>query len=101
MAPSTTTLLVSAAIGAAALYMYLERQHRLANMPTDEEQAWLDEQMRTPRPTALSPGSQVSEEEQKWLDKQIQGAEDADMLDDARQAAYAPGEGSSPKKKGS
>jgi len=101
--PSTQTLVtVAAAAGVAAAVVYILRQRQLARMPSDEEQAWLDEQLRTPRPSVMSPGSQVSDEEQKWLDKQIQDAETADMLDDARQAAYAPGEGSSPsKKKGS
>ena len=90
-----------AAISAAALLLYSARQRLLAmqNLPTAEEQAWLDEQLKTPRAPVLSPGSQVSEEEQKWLDKQIQDAETADMLDDARQAAFAPGEGSSPNPK--
>ncbi|KOO26954.1 hypothetical protein Ctob_002646 [Chrysochromulina tobinii] len=98
MAPSATTIILVGAAGAAAIYLFILRQRRLAMLPTDEEQAWLDEQLRTPRPPCMSPGSQVSDEEQKWLDKQIQNVETEDMLDDARQAAYAPGEGSSPKK---
>ena len=86
----------SVAAGAFALYyMYKLRQ---ARMPTAEEQAWLDEQLATPRPPVLSPGG-LSEEEQKWLDKQVTASEEADMLDDARQAAFAPGEGSSPRAK--
>ena len=132
MAPNVTTIVLVGAAGAAAIYLFILRQRRLAMLPTDEEQKWLDEQIITPRPPCMSPGSLVSEEEQKWLDKQIQNVETeevrlcpaaavrvhsfsrsllvrfhrfwfasiarAQMLDDARQAAYAPGEGSSPKK---
>ena len=78
--PSTQTLVtVAAAAGVAAAVVYILRQRQLARMPSDEEQAWLDEQLRTPRPSVMSPGSQVSDEEQKWLDKQIQDAETADV----------------------
>ena len=57
------------------------RSAQLAKMqPTAAEQAWLDAQLATP------PGQKLTAEEQKWLDKQVQDAEDATMLDDARQA---------------
>jgi hypothetical protein len=79
MAPSATTIILVGAAGAAAIYLFILRQRRLAMLPTDEEQAWLDEQLRTPRPPCMSPGSQVSDEEQKWLDKQIQNVETEDV----------------------
>jgi len=63
--------------------------------PSAEEQAWLDKQMATPKMSRQeSPG--LTHEERSWLDKQIEKAEAEERLDDARQAAYAPGEGSSP-----
>lgn len=63
--------------------------------PTAEEQAWLDKQLATPKMGRQdSPG--LTQEERSWLDKQIEKAEADERLDDARQAAYAPGEGSSP-----
>lgn len=79
MAPNATTIILVGAAGAAAIYLFILRQRRLAMLPTDEEQAWLDEQLRTPRPPCMSPGSQVSDEEQKWLDKQIQNVETEDV----------------------
>ena len=75
MAPNVTTIVLVGAAGAAAIYLFILRQRRLAMLPTDEEQKWLDEQIITPRPPCMSPGSLVSEEEQKWLDKQIQNVE--------------------------
>ena len=73
----------------AALMIYGAKRKAMM-LPTADEQAWLDAQLATP------PGQKLTQEEQKWLDKQMQDAQDAEMLDDARQAAYAPGEGSSP-----
>ena len=75
MAPNVTMIVLVGAAGAAAIYLFILRQRRLAMLPTDEEQKWLDEQIITPRPPCMSPGSLVSEEEQKWLDKQIQNVE--------------------------
>ena len=74
---STPELMGFAAIVAVALaFQYMKTR---SNQPTAAEQAWLDSQLATPR-------SNLTPEEQKWLDKQIQEANDADMLDDARQA---------------
>ena len=74
---STPELIGFAAIVAVGLaFQYMKTR---SNQPTAAEQAWLDSQLATPR-------SNLTPEEQKWLDKQIQEANDADMLDDARQA---------------
>jgi hypothetical protein len=72
------TLVLAAAAAGACVLLYVLRQ-RQARLPTAEEQAWLDEQMRTPKPSVTSPSGQVSAEEQKWMDKQIDDAEDADV----------------------
>ena len=70
-----TTLIVIASAAALAAF-YLWRQRQLGRLPTKEEQAWLDKQLKTPR----TPGG-PNEEEQKWLDKQIKESEDADVRD--------------------
>ena len=71
------TLYIAAAAAGVCVVVYLYRQ-RLLRLPTAEEQAWLEEQMRTPKP-ALTPSGQVSAEEQKWMEKQIDEAETADV----------------------
>ena len=76
--PSSTSYLIAVG-GAAVLGACLWYYDRLRRLPTAEEQAWLEQQMATPKPTVLSPGSQVSEEEQRWLDKQIDDAATADV----------------------
>ena len=79
MAPSTTTYVFAACAGGVILGAYLWYHERCLRLPTAEEQAWLDQQLNTPKHQVLSPGSQVSEEEQKWLDKQIEDSETADV----------------------
>ena len=116
----------SAEVGGAAIFiagaaaLIYRAKAIAASKPTAEEQAWLDKQLATPK----NP-NELTLEEQSWLDKQMKDTEDADMLDDARQAgmlarqsacvapqtpiaarvfchapprcaAFAPGEGSSP-----
>ena len=62
----------------AGLLIYAKKRSA-AMLPTAAEQAWLDAQLATP------PGQKLTADEQKWLDKQLQDAQDAEMLDDARQ----------------
>ena len=73
----SSTLYIAAAAAGVCVAVYLYRQ-RLLRLPTAEEQAWLEEQMRTPKP-AETPSGQVSAEEQKWMEKQIDDAETADV----------------------
>ena len=109
--PSTGFLFKAAAAAAAtAALVYLLRKQLAANgdspyLPSKAEQAWLDEQIRqqsegngepTPGTTTKLQAQIPDADEQKWLEGQIASAEDSEMLDDARQAAFAPGEGSSP-----
>ena len=63
----------------ASVMIYAAKRSK-AMLPTAAEQAWLDSQLATP------PGQKLTPEEQKWLDKQVQDVQDAEMLDDARQA---------------
>ena len=109
--PSTETLLklTAAAAAAAAIIYVLQRQMATSDspyLPSKAEQAWLDEEIRKQaeavsssplkQPSAKRTPSQVPDAaEQKWLDNQISNAEDTEMLDDARQAAFAPGEAGS------
>ena len=66
--------------GVALLVFYAYRKNALMQ-PTAEEQAWLNSQMATPRSPA-----KPNADEQAWLDKQMKDQEEAEMLDDARQA---------------
>ena len=83
--------MVGAALFGSASALMIYGAKRAAMLPNAEEQAWLDDQLASP-----ATPSKPSKEEQKWLDAQLKTQDDNDMLDDARQAAFAPGEGSSP-----
>ena len=76
---TATKYTFAAGIVVAALGAYLWYRERCFRLPTAEEQAWLDQQLCTPKPQVLIPNVQVSEEEQKWLDKQIEDSETADV----------------------
>ena len=72
-------LVAFGALAAAAVMVITFAKKKRLMQPTAEEQAWLDQQL-------ASPVHGLTAEEEKWLDKQVANAEDADMLDDARQA---------------
>ena len=72
-------LVAFGALAAAAVMVITFAKKKSLMQPTAEEQAWLDQQL-------ASPVHGLTAEEEKWLDKQVANAEDADMLDDARQA---------------
>lgn len=68
------------AVGAGALIANAKRRM----LPSDEEQAWLDQQC------ASAARKQPSDDEQRWLEDRMKDSADADMLDDARQAGAQP-----------
>ena len=94
---------IAAAAGAAIAVLYTLRRLRQAEqnldaiVPTKEEQAWLDKQIAgsttATAKTAAELATQVpTADEQTWLDAQLKVVDDEEMLDDARQAAFPPGE---------
>lgn len=97
--PTNRTLVIGAACVGAAVALLLLRK-RLAGDWTSEDQARVDAHLdgfaAGANAGAGAPSTGLSADEQAFVDEQIKKADDEDMLDDARQAAFAPGSGTTP-----
>lgn len=100
--PSSRTLVLGAACAGAVVALLLLRKRLSAGSWTSQDQERVDAHLEgfaagASAGTAPAAGTAgLSAEEQAFIDAQIQKADEEDMLDDARQAAYPPGSGTTP-----